>query len=105
AAGRAKADACVSVAGIARPAGQVLRDQLRPQIGAMAEVWQQNESILTSLEAGKTVDPLPSPFATIPALASLYRLSVQPYLISWFKYTPSAELARLTMPVLLLQGT
>ena len=61
AASRAKADGYVSVAGVARPAGQILRDQLRPQIGSMAELWQQNETILASLEAGKTVDPLPSP--------------------------------------------
>ena len=105
AARRAKADAFVSVAGIARPAGQILRDQLRPQIGKMAELWQQNETILASLEAGKTVDPLPSPFATVAGLAALYRPSVQPYMISWLKYTPSAEIAKLSMPILILQGS
>ena len=105
AASRAKADGYVSVAGVARPAGQILRDQLRPQIGSMAELWQQNETILTSLEAGKTVDPLPSPLATVPGLAALYRPSVQPYLISWLKYTPSVEIAKLSMPILILQGT
>jgi pimeloyl-ACP methyl ester carboxylesterase len=105
AASRAKADAYVSLAGIARPAGQVLRDQLRPQIGAMADLWQQNETILTSLEAGKLVDPLPTPFASVPGLAALYRPSVQPYLISWLKYTPSTEIAKLSMPVLILQGS
>jgi len=105
AARRAKADAFVSVAGVAKPAGQVIRDQLRPQIGSMDAMWQQNDSILSSLEAGKTVDPLPSPLATVPGLASLYRPSVQPYLISWFKYTPSAEIAMLSVPVLILQGT
>ncbi|HEX5215985.1 MAG TPA: alpha/beta fold hydrolase, partial [Vicinamibacterales bacterium] len=105
AAGRAKADAYVSIAGIARPAGQILRDQLRPQIGSMAELWQQNETILSSLEAGKTVDPLPSPFATVPGLAALYRPSVQPYMISWLKYTPATEIAKLSMPILILQGT
>jgi len=29
---------------------------------------------------------------------------VQPYLISWFKYTPSIEIAKLTVPVLIVQG-
>jgi len=105
AASRAKADGYVSIAGVARPAGQILRDQLRPQIGSAAELWQQNETILTSLEAGKSVDPLPSPLATVPGLAALYRPSVQPYLISWLKYTPSAEIAKLSMPILILQGT
>ena len=105
AAGRSRADAYVSIAGLAKPAGQILRDQLRPQIGSMAELWQQNETILTSLEAGKTVDPLPAPFAAVPGLAALYRPSVQPYLISWLKYTPSMEIAKLSMPILILQGT
>jgi len=105
AASQGKADAYVSVAGIAKPAGQIVRDQLRPQIGSMAALWQQNETILASLEAGKTVDPLPSPLATVPGLAGLYHPSVQPYLISWFKYTPSAEIAKLSMPMLILQGT
>jgi pimeloyl-ACP methyl ester carboxylesterase len=105
AASRAKADAYVSVAGPARPVGQILRDQLRPQIGSMAELWQQNEAILASLEAGKTVDPLPPALAAVPGLAALYRPSVQPYMISWLKYTPSAEIATLPMPILILQGS
>tara|TARA_R110002072_G_scaffold70522_33_gene170275 strand:- start:1522 stop:2493 length:972 start_codon:yes stop_codon:yes gene_type:complete len=38
------------------------------------------------------------------ALASLMRTSIQPYLISWFKYTPSKELAKLDCRVLIIQG-
>jgi uncharacterized protein len=30
--------------------------------------------------------------------------SVQPYLISWFKYTPTEEVRRLKIPCLLVQG-
>jgi len=89
------------VAGVARRASDVLRDQLRPQLAAMPEVWKGSETILASLEAGKTVDAIPPQ----PVLAQLYRGSVQPYLISWFKYVPATELARLTMPVAILQGT
>ena len=40
-----------------------------------------------------------------PALVALYRPSVQPYLISWFKYVPRDVIATLTMPVLIVQGT
>jgi len=105
AANKAKADAFVSIAGIAHRASDVIRDQLRPQIGAIASLWQDSESILTSLDQGKVVDPLPASIQAIPGLASLYRPSVQPYMISWFKYVPSVEIARLNIPVLLLQGT
>jgi fermentation-respiration switch protein FrsA (DUF1100 family) len=30
---------------------------------------------------------------------------VQPYLISWFRYVPATELAKLAIPVLLLHGS
>jgi alpha-beta hydrolase superfamily lysophospholipase len=97
AAHNAAADAFVSIAGIARTAPQVLRDQLRPQLPA--PLWEQSERILRALEAGRTADSVP------PALGVLYRPSVQPYLISWFRYDPAREIARLQMPVLIVQGT
>lgn len=34
----------------------------------------------------------------------LFRPSVQPYLISWFKYDPAREIARIGMPSLIIQG-
>ena len=40
-----------------------------------------------------------------PALAVVFRSSVQPYVISWFHYDPAREIARLKMPVLIQQGT
>jgi hypothetical protein len=38
-------------------------------------------------------------------LHSLFRPSVQPYLISWFKYDPQKEIAKLKKPILIIQGT
>jgi pimeloyl-ACP methyl ester carboxylesterase len=35
----------------------------------------------------------------------VYRPSIQPYMISWMKYAPADHLARLRMPVLIVQGT
>lgn len=97
AARQARADAFVSVAGVARRASEVLRDQLRPQLPP--ELWSESERILAALEAGRTADSVPE------ALDVLYRPSVQPYLISWFRYTPAAEIAHLRVPVLIAQGT
>ena len=37
-------------------------------------------------------------------LASIFREPIQPYLKSWFKYTPTEEIAKLKIPVLVLQG-
>jgi len=105
AAKKAHADAFVSIAGVAHRASDVLRDQLRPQIGSMPALWEASESVLKALESGTMVDPLPSAIQPIPGLAALFRPSVQPYLISWLKYLPSDELRALTMPAVIIQGT
>lgn len=88
--------AYISVAGPGRPADRILRDQLAAQ-GPM--VTAMTDLILDSLLAGKTVDDVN------PMLASLFRPSVQPYLISWFKYDPGAEIKKLEVPILLINGT
>jgi len=38
-------------------------------------------------------------------LFSLFRPSVQPYMISWFKCDPQTEIAKLKKPALIVQGT
>lgn len=40
-----------------------------------------------------------------PQLNTLFRSSVQPYLISWFKYNPAKEIESLQCPILVIQGT
>ena len=55
--------------------------------------------IIDSLVLGK-------PVANVPKmLYVLFRPSVQPYMISWFHYDPQTEIKKLTIPVLILQGT
>lgn len=93
---RSPAAAFVSVAGPADKAPAVLRRQLQGRLPP--ELATRNEEILSSLEAGSTVSEVP------PPLMALYRPSVQPYLISWFKYSPSDEIIKLQVPCLLLQG-
>ena len=96
AARQADAAAFVSIAGIADGASTLMRKQLEGQLPP--ELEKESERILVSLESGVVVDPVP------PALATLFRPSVQPYLISWFKYVPAQRIAELTMPVLVVQG-
>lgn len=105
AARHARADGFVSIAGVASRASDVLRVQMKPQLAALPALAEANESIIKSLEAGQTVDPLPPLVAGIPGLVSLWRPSVQPYLISWFRFVPSAEFAMFKRPALILQGT
>lgn len=89
--------AYVSLAGVGGRAADVLRQQMQnPQVSERGR--ERSEAILQSLEKGETVDRIP------PALHALFRPSVQPYLISWFRYDGAAELARLDIPVMVVGG-
>jgi pimeloyl-ACP methyl ester carboxylesterase len=94
---RATADAFVSLEGAGRSASTVIHEQLAAR--APAALAAQADSIMAQIDAGHMVDSVP------PALMSLFRPSVQPYLISWFRYDPAKELAKLQVPVLVVQGT
>jgi len=97
AAQQAVAAAYVSVAGIADGTGTILRRQLAGKLPP--DLAAANERILASLEAGKTV-------AEVPAqLQVFYRPSVQPYLVSQLRIQPAAEMAKLRIPALIVQGT
>ncbi len=39
-----------------------------------------------------------------PLLYSLFRPSVQPYIISWMRYDPAEEIKKLNIPVAIIQG-
>ena len=92
----------VSVAGAGRRIDQVLLEQLKPQLSA--PMLTECTRVLNELEAGRTV---PEDKIALPAqlIASLFRQSVQPYLISWLKYDPAQEIVKLNLPSLIVQGT
>ena len=97
AAKQAKADALVSIAGAGRPAPALIREQLDTKLSQ--DLKASSDRILDELVAGQTVTDVPKD------LMALYRPSVQPYLISWFKYDPAREIVALEIPVLIVQGT
>ncbi len=86
----------VSIAGAGQAADKIIREQLKAQ---PPFVLEQSASILDELVKGNTVENVPQ------MLNSLFRPSVQPYMISWFRYDPQTEIARLKKPVLIIQGT
>jgi pimeloyl-ACP methyl ester carboxylesterase len=89
-------NAFVSIAGAGDPADQILKKQLSAQPKMVQDLCFP---IIDSLKAGKLVANVS------PMLNSLFRASVQPYLVSWFKYNPATEIAKLTIPTLIIQGT
>lgn len=84
----------VLLSGAGRPAGTVIREQLAT---VPEPLKTQAFEALNELEAGRTTE---GP----PALAALFRPSVQPYLISWLPLDPAALLAEYDGPVLIGQG-
>lgn len=89
------ADFFVSIAGAGRPIDQVLVEQLTPKVSSA--VMMQVQWVLAELKAGRAVPQ-------VPPTDLLFRPSVQPFLMSELRYNPAQELARLTCPVLIVQG-
>jgi alpha/beta superfamily hydrolase len=99
AAERTGIDLAISLAGAGRPAGDVILSQIEAQF--TPSLIEAARKIVASLKAGVTVPNLMVPFA----LRFIFDERVQPYLISWFRYDPAVEIGRLTIPVLIIQGT
>lgn len=91
-----EADKFVSIAGIGKSSDKILKEQLNSQ---SKEIVENSNIIIDSLKNGDLVSSIN------PLLFSLFRPSVQPYLISWFKYDPLVEIKKLKIPILITQGT
>lgn len=95
-AAQGNADMYISLAGAGWPADEILKEQLSTQ---PESILNASNIIIDSLKAGYTVKKVGY------VLNSLFRASIQPYLISWFKYDPAKEINKLNIPVLIIQGT
>jgi pimeloyl-ACP methyl ester carboxylesterase len=96
AANKSPVGAFISISGAGKPADQTLRDYLKNRMQPGME--EESKRILDSLAAGKMV-------ATADTqLLAIFHPDKQPFLISWMKYDPVKEIARLKMPVLIVQG-
>ena len=96
AAQRVNVSKIISLCGPGKPLGASLKRQLESQ--GLKEI-DKVEAVINSLEMGKTTEDFP------PYLSSLFRLSVQPFLISWLKYNPGEEAKKLNIPILVVHGT
>jgi pimeloyl-ACP methyl ester carboxylesterase len=96
AAQKEKVNAFISVSGIAAKADKIIEKQIASQ---SKELAGKATIILDSLDKGYKVRNID------PSLEELFHPSVQPYLISWLKYEPRTEIKKLSIPVLIIQGT
>ncbi len=88
----------ISIAGAGRPIDEILEEQLQ-KAPWPDSVKQQIVPIFNQLKKGNKVNNIPD------ELQMLFRKSIQPYMISWLKYDPAAEIKKLTCPILIVQGT
>ncbi|MFT4070592.1 MAG: alpha/beta hydrolase [Dysgonamonadaceae bacterium] len=90
----------VSIAGAGVPMDEILKRQLSKLLENQPEVMKQKIfSYIDSLKQGKVISFVE------PTLYTLFRPSVQPYLISIFRYNPQDEIRKLQIPVLIIQGS
>lgn len=95
-----RVDRYVSVAGVGVNAGDILKEQLTRQLAGQPESMKETVfGYIDQLKEGRTIDNVPA------YLNALFRPSIQPYMISWMKYDPQKEIAKLSIPIMILQGT
>lgn len=96
AAQKVEVDGIISIAGMGRPMADVLEDQLSEQ----PEPYSSEAiEILNSLRQGQMVHDVSK------ELAPIFRVQVQPFLLSAMRYNPKAEIAKLDIPILIIHGT
>lgn len=86
----------ISLSGAGSNSATLIEEQIKKNAPQLKEEAQR---ILNLLKKGEQVDNIS------PYLAPVFRKSVQPYLISWFKYNPTKEIAKMNIPVFIIQGT
>ncbi|MAN58219.1 MAG: alpha/beta hydrolase [Flavobacteriaceae bacterium] len=95
-AARNRADGFISIAGAGQEIDDVIVDQLAKQAPGLTENARQSFDDLR-------VNGVAQNFS--PGLASIFRPDIQPFIFSWMQYNPQVEIAKLEIPVLILNGT
>ena len=86
----------ISISGVGNNSATLIEEQIKKNAPQLKEEAQK---VLNLLKKGEQVENVS------PYLAPVFRKSVQPYLISWFKYDPTKEIAKMKIPVFIIQGT
>ncbi|MEO0059768.1 MAG: hypothetical protein RLZZ312_1415 [Bacteroidota bacterium] len=87
----------ITLAGAGRPIDEIIEQQIAKQYPSIKDELRAK---LDLLKAGQTFETT----TLAPALAVMFRKSVQPYMISWIKLNPQIEIAKLQIPILIING-
>lgn len=94
-----RVSAFASIAGPSLSIGETLMTQIKSNPYNPPNIIQEAQDIVDTLEKGQLVEEVPSYLKTI------FRSSIQPFMISWMKYDPVDEINRLKMPILVINGS
>lgn len=94
-AAQGRADGFVSLAGAGQQIDDVIVDQLVKQAPGLEESARQAFDDLRVNGVAVNYSP---------GLASIFREDIQPFIRSWMQYDPKVEIAKLKIPVLIMNG-
>lgn len=89
------ADGFISIAGVGQEIDDVIIDQLSNQAPGLVESARMAFDDLRATGVANNYDP---------NLASIFRKEIQPFIVTWMQYNPKEEIAKLDVPVLIING-
>jgi pimeloyl-ACP methyl ester carboxylesterase len=95
---RENTDGFISLAGAGVGADGTLKNQLKDKLSA--DNYKKGSLMIDSIKAGQAVKQK----LTLWSMG-LFDPSLQPYLHSWMQYNPQKEIAKLTVPAFIVQGS
>jgi len=91
-----KADGFISLAGAGKSIDLVIQEQIEKTAPMFTEDTKKTFAVL---KENKTTTDYP------PALASIFDISLQPFMSNWIQYDPSEKIKELQIPILIINGT
>lgn len=89
-------DGFISLAGAGQPIDDVIIEQVQKTAPMFTE---DTKRVFDILKKGQTTTDFP------PALASIFNMDIQEFMMSWMKHDPAAIIKTLSIPVLIINGT
>lgn len=96
AAQKEKVNGYISIAGAGESIDKIIVWQYAQQLPKAATVV---DSLFKRMKANEKIENVP------PYLLSIFRPSLQPYIKAWISHDPCEEIKKLTIPILIIQGS
>lgn len=95
-AARGIADGFISLSGSGKTIDKIIIEQI---INTAPMFTDDTKRVFSILSEGRTTEDYPM------ALNSIFNEELQPFMMSWMKYDPQTEIKKLTIPILIINGS